>query len=59
MARWLHGINILWLIGYRSRFLVFAKWALTYVDFERGARLITTTCAPSAAARAVAVRLAP
>lgn len=34
-------VHILWLIGFRNRFLVVAQWAWTYLSFERGARLIT------------------
>jgi NADH dehydrogenase len=34
-------VHILWLIGFRNRFLVMAEWAWTYWRYERGARLIT------------------
>jgi NADH dehydrogenase len=34
-------IHISFLIGYRSRFSVFAAWIWTYFTFTRGARLIT------------------
>jgi len=34
-------VHILWLIGFRNRFLVIAEWAWAYVRYERGARLIT------------------
>jgi NADH dehydrogenase len=34
-------VHILWLIGFRNRFLVMFGWAWTYLRFERGARLIT------------------
>ena len=34
-------IHILWLIGFRNRFVVMIEWAWAYVRFERGARLIT------------------
>ena len=34
-------VHILWLIGFRNRFLVIAGWAWTYLRYERGARLIT------------------
>jgi NADH dehydrogenase len=34
-------IHILWLIGFRNRFLVMVEWAWAYVRFERSARLIT------------------
>jgi len=34
-------IHILWLIGFRNRFLVMIEWAWAYVRFERSARLIT------------------
>ena len=34
-------IHILWLIGFRNRFLVMIEWAWAYVRLERSARLIT------------------
>ncbi len=34
-------IHILWLIGFRNRFMVMAEWAWAYARFERSARLIT------------------
>ncbi len=34
-------VHILWLIGFRNRFLVLSEWAWTYLRYERGARLIT------------------
>ena len=37
---WL-GIHVLFLIGFRNRFLVLAQWAWAYVTYQRGARLIT------------------
>ena len=37
---WL-GIHILFLIGFRSRFLVMIQWAWAYITYQRGARLIT------------------
>jgi len=33
-------VHILWLIGFRNRFLVMIEWAWAYVRFERSARLI-------------------
>ena len=33
-------IHILWLIGFRNRFLVMFEWAWAYFRFERSARLI-------------------
>ena len=33
-------IHILWLIGFRNRFLVMIEWAWAYFRFERSARLI-------------------
>ncbi len=36
-------IHILWLIGFRNRFLVMIEWAWAYFRFERSARLITGT----------------
>jgi NADH:ubiquinone reductase (H+-translocating) len=37
---WL-AIHILFLIGFRNRFLVITQWAWAYVTYQRGARLIT------------------
>jgi len=37
---WL-GIHILFLIGFRNRFIVLFEWAWSYVTYDRGARLIT------------------
>jgi NADH:ubiquinone reductase (H+-translocating) len=37
---WL-GIHVLFLIGFRNRFLVLAQWAWAYLTYQRGARLIT------------------
>jgi NADH dehydrogenase len=34
-------IHILFLIGFRNRYLVLSEWAWGYVTYERGARLIT------------------
>jgi NADH:quinone reductase (non-electrogenic) len=34
-------VHILFLIGFRSRVLVFIQWAWSYFTYERGARLIT------------------
>jgi NADH dehydrogenase len=34
-------VHILFLIGFRTRLLVFIQWAWSYVTYERGARLIT------------------
>ena len=34
-------IHILYLIGFRNRFLVITQWAWAYVTYQRGARLIT------------------
>lgn len=34
-------VHILFLIGFRNRLLVFIQWAWSYVNYERGARLIT------------------
>jgi len=33
-------VHILWLIGFRNRFLVMIEWAWAYLRFERSARLI-------------------
>jgi NADH dehydrogenase len=34
-------IHIFFLIGFRNRFIVMFEWALSYLTFQRGARLIT------------------
>jgi NADH dehydrogenase len=34
-------VHILFLIGFRNRFLVLFEWAWAYVSWQRGARLIT------------------
>jgi NADH dehydrogenase len=34
-------IHIFFLIGFRNRFLVMFEWALSYLTYERGSRLIT------------------
>lgn len=39
---WL-AVHLLFLIGFRNRFLVLFGWAWTYLTFRRGARLITET----------------
>jgi NADH dehydrogenase len=39
-AGWLF-IHLLYLVGFRNRFWVFADWAYSYLTVRRGARLIT------------------
>jgi NADH:ubiquinone reductase (H+-translocating) len=34
-------VHIMFLIGFRNRFLVLVEWAWAYVSWQRGARLIT------------------
>jgi NADH:ubiquinone reductase (H+-translocating) len=34
-------VHIFFLIGFRNRFIVLFEWALSYLTFQRGARLIT------------------
>jgi len=34
-------VHIMFLIGFRNRFLVLFEWAWAYMSFQRGARLIT------------------
>ncbi len=41
-AAWLL-IHILFLIGFRNRFAVVLEWAVAYLTYDRGARLITGT----------------
>jgi hypothetical protein len=38
---WL-GVHILFLVGFRNRYVVFFQWLWAYVTFQRGARLITS-----------------
>jgi len=46
-------IHILFLIGFRNRFAVILEWAVAYLTYDRGARLITGKL-PEVPARAVA-----
>ncbi len=39
-------IHILYLIGFANRLIVMIRWAVSYLTFERGARLITEEWAP-------------
>ncbi|WP_437986449.1 NAD(P)/FAD-dependent oxidoreductase [Sorangium sp. So ce117] len=39
-------VHILFLIGFRNRFLVLFSWALSYVTYERASRLITGEIPP-------------
>jgi NADH dehydrogenase len=39
-------VHILFLIGFRNRFIVIVEWAWTYVRNDRGARLITGDVEP-------------
>jgi NADH:ubiquinone reductase (H+-translocating) len=34
-------VHLLWLVGFRSRISVLANWAVSYVTYQRSARLIT------------------
>ncbi len=52
-AAWLF-IHILMLIGFRNRFVVLFEWALAYLTYDRGARLITGKL-PDAETHALAV----
>jgi NADH dehydrogenase len=51
-AAWLF-IHILFLIGFRNRFAVVLEWAVAYLTYDRGARLITGKL-PEAPPRALA-----
>src|SRR5581483_1403079 len=42
---WL-SVHLLWLIGYRNKFLVLIDWAWNYLFYEQGARTITTGGVP-------------
>jgi NADH dehydrogenase len=42
-------IHLLFLIGFRNRFIVLFEWALSYLTYDRGARLITGNLPVSAA----------
>jgi NADH dehydrogenase len=46
---WL-AIHILFLIGFRNRFLVITQWAWAYLTYQRGARLITGVSTRASAA---------
>lgn len=46
-------IHILFLIGFRNRFVVVFEWAIAYLTYDRGARLITGKV-PEASVKAVA-----
>ena len=39
-------VHILFLIGFRNRFIVIVEWAWTYLRNDRGARLITGDVEP-------------
>jgi NADH dehydrogenase len=39
-------VHIMFLIGFRNRFLVLFEWAWAYLSWQRGARLITTPWRP-------------
>jgi NADH dehydrogenase len=39
-------VHIMFLIGFRNRFLVLFQWAWAYVSWQRGARLITRPWRP-------------
>lgn len=41
-------IHVLYLVGYRNRFLVLLEWAYAYFTYQRGARLIVRYNPPSA-----------
>ncbi|AKT38496.1 NAD(P)/FAD-dependent oxidoreductase [Chondromyces crocatus] len=43
MLAWLAwmGVHVLFLIGFRNRFIVMFEWMWQYITFKRGARLIT------------------
>jgi NADH:ubiquinone reductase (H+-translocating) len=43
---WL-GIHIIFLIGFRNRFLVMLEWGMSFITYSRGARLITGNLPPA------------
>jgi NADH dehydrogenase len=45
-------VHILTLIGFRNRFIVLVEWAVVYLRYERGARLITGGAQPQLSDRA-------
>ncbi|HEX9576186.1 MAG TPA: NAD(P)/FAD-dependent oxidoreductase [Myxococcales bacterium] len=45
-------VHILTLIGFRNRFVVLIEWAVVYLRYERGARLITGGAQPQLSQRA-------
>ena len=36
-------MHIMYLVGFRNRLIVLVNWAINYVSYERGVRLITNT----------------
>jgi hypothetical protein len=34
-------VHVVFLVGFRNRFMVLVEWAFAYISFHRGARLIT------------------
>jgi NADH dehydrogenase len=44
-------VHILTLIGFRNRFVVLIEWAVVYLRYERGARLITGGAQPQLSQR--------
>ena len=51
-------IHVFFLIGFRNRFLVMLEWAMSYLTFQRGARLITGKV-PMTELPATSVRVPP
>ena len=51
-------IHVFFLIGFRNRFLVMLEWAMSYLTFQRGARLITGKV-PMTELPATSVRIPP
>jgi NADH dehydrogenase len=36
-------VHIMYLVGFRNRLSVFLQWAYSYLTYQRGVRLITST----------------
>jgi NADH dehydrogenase len=45
-------VHIMYLVGFRNRLLVLFKWTLSYLTYERSARLITESDSPPTSRRA-------
>jgi NADH dehydrogenase len=60
-AAWLTWlfVHVLFLIGYRNRLMVLLEWGMSYLTWQRGARLITGNMRPDTVARELGLRFGP